>query len=429
MTGIRLERLRWCLLGLLFFSTVINYVDRQALSVLLPILRGELGLSSTDYGTITTVFMLAYAVAQIPSGMWLDKVGTRVGFTVFVSFWSVAAILHAFTRGALSLGVFRCLLGLSEAGNWPAGGKTVALWFPRQRRAFAMAIFDGGSAVGAIVAPPVVAFLALKFGWRAAFIVTGALGLIWLAAWWWIYHEPASHPWLSSEERDQVLRESGGARPAAASFVSAWKKIIGLRALWGLFVTRLVATPVWWFYVFWLPDYLSKGRGFSLQEIGFFAWIPYLTVDLGKMVGGALSDRLIARGRGTTVARKSVMVAGALAMMGGLYVVSAPNAAAAIAWASLATFGFGMWSANILALHADAFTPETMGTALGVTGTGASIGGALFTFVVGQMVDKSGYAPVFWAVGSLALLACLILLFGVGRVERPGTNQTSVNIK
>lgn len=429
MTGIRLERLRWCILGLLFFSTVINYVDRQALSVLLPILRGELGLSSADYGTITTVFMLAYAMAQIPSGMWLDKVGTRIGFTAFVGFWSVAAILHAFTRGALSLGVFRCLLGFSEAGNWPAGGKTVALWFPRQRRAFAMAIFDGGSAVGAILAPPVVAFLALKFGWRAAFIVTGALGLIWLAAWWWIYHEPASHPWLSPEERDQVMRESGGARPAAASFVSAWRKIIRLRALWGLFVTRLVATPVWWFYVFWLPDYLSKGRGFSLQEIGFFAWIPYLTVDLGKMVGGALSDRLIARGRGTTVARKSVMVAGALAMMGGLCIVSAPNAAAAIAWASLATFGFGMWSANILALHADAFTPETMGTALGVTGTGASIGGALFTFVVGQMVDKSGYAPVFWAVGSLALLACLILLFGVGRVERPGTNQTSVNIK
>jgi len=186
----RLERLRWCILGLLFFSTIINYVDRQALSVLLPILRGELGLSSADYGTITTVFMLAYTVAQIPSGMWLDKVGTRVGFTVFVGLWSVAAILHAFTRGALSLGVFRCLLGFSEAGNWPAGGKTVSLWFPKERRAFAMAVFDSGSAVGAIVAPPIVALLALNFGWRAAFIVTGLLGLVWLAAWWWIYRDP-----------------------------------------------------------------------------------------------------------------------------------------------------------------------------------------------------------------------------------------------
>jgi len=420
----RLERLRWCILGLLFFSTIINYVDRQALSVLLPILRGELGLSSADYGTITTVFMLAYTVAQIPSGMWLDKVGTRVGFTVFVGLWSVAAILHAFTRGALSLGVFRCLLGFSEAGNWPAGGKTVSLWFPKERRAFAMAVFDSGSAVGAIVAPPIVALLALNFGWRAAFIVTGLLGLVWLAAWWWIYREPSSHPWLSAEERDQLVRESGGSRPAAASFGSAWKKIVGLRALWGLFITRLVATPVWWFYVFWLPDYLSKGRGFSLKEIGFFAWIPYLTVDLGKMFGGAMSDRLIARGRRTSLARKSVMVVGALAMMGGLFVVSAPNAAAAIAWASFATFGFGMWSANILALHADAFTSETMGTALGVTGTGASLGGALFTFVVGQMVDKSGYTPVFWAVGGLALLACLFLLFGVGRVERLETNPT-----
>jgi ACS family hexuronate transporter-like MFS transporter len=336
-------------------------------------------------------------------------------------------MLHAFARGAVSLGFFRALLGFSEAGNWPAGGKTVANWFPQKRRAFSMAIFDGGSAVGAIIAPPVVALLALQFGWRAAFIVTGLLGLVWLAVWLWIYHEPARHPWLSPEDRARVLAEGGGAVPVKkASFGDAFRKIIGERQLWGLFVTRMVATPVWWFYVFWLPDYLSKGRGFSLVEIGFFAWIPYLTVDLGKMTGGALSDWLIGQNRSATFARKSVMVGGALAMMGGLLVVGAPSAAAAIAWASVATFGFGMWSANILALHADVFSSETMGTAVGLTGTGASLGGAIFTFGVGQVVDKAGYAPVFWMVGTLALLACVALVFGVGRVERiPETKASS----
>ena len=426
----RLERLRWLILGLLFLSTVINYVDRQALSVLLPTLRGELNLTSADYGTITTVFMLAYTVAQIPAGMWLDKVGTRLGFGVFVGLWSVAAMLHAFARGAVSFGVFRALLGFTEAGNWPAGSKTVANWFAQKHRALAMAIFDGGSAVGAIAAPPLVALLALEYGWRVAFMVTGVLGLVWLAGWLWVYYEPEDHPWLSAGDRAQVLKDGGVAKHVkAASFGSALRKIIGERQLWGLFVTRMVATPVWWFYVFWLPDYLSKGRGFSLKEIGFFAWIPYLTVDLGKMAGGALSDWLIGQNRSATFSRKSVMVGGALAMMGGLMVVGAPNAAAAIAWASVATFGFGMWSANILALHADVFSSETMGTAVGLTGTGASLGGAIFTYGVGQVVDKAGYAPVFWMVGCLALVACVALVFGVGRVERIPETKTARSLE
>ncbi|MBC8126059.1 MAG: MFS transporter [Gloeobacteraceae cyanobacterium ES-bin-144] len=414
----KLERLRWLILGLLFLSTVLNYVDRQALSLLLPTLRTELHLTSADYGVITTVFMLAYTIGQIPSGMLLDKIGTRIGFGLFVGLWSVSALLHAFARGAVSLGVYRAFLGITEAGNWPAGGKTVANWFPQKNRAFAMAIFDAGSAIGAIISPPIVAFLAMKYGWREAFVATGSLGIIWLAAWLWIYHEPENHPWLSAEDRATVVQEVGAKTKKSASFSGALKEIIGARQLWGLFATRFVATSVWWFYVFWLPDYLSKGRGFSLLEIGLYAWIPYLTVDIGKMLGGKLSDSMIARGRSVTFARKSVMVGGALAMLGGLCVVSAPNAAASIAWASLATFGFGMWSANILALHADIFSPNTMGTAVGFTGTGASLGGAVFTYVVGQVVDSSGYTPVFYMVGLLAMVACLILLFGVGKIER-----------
>lgn len=414
---LRLGTLRSLILGLLFCSTVINYVDRQALSVLLPTLREQLTLTSADYGNITTVFMLAYTVAQVGAGMWLDKIGTRLGFSVFVGGWSVAALLHAFVRGPWSLGALRCLLGLSEAGNWPAGGKTVARWFPQKRRAFAMAIFDGGSAVGAIAAPPVVAVLASCFGWRAAFVGTGVLGFAWLAGWRWIYHAPEDHPWLSTEDRALAGREGGPAQPKAGVFGAALRRIIGVRQLWGLMVTRMIATPVWWFYVFWLPDYLGKGRGFSLVEIGMYGWIPYLTVDLGKMGGGAVSDALLARGHSPTLARKLVMCVGVLLMLAGLRVVGAPTAAAAIAWTCVATFGFGMWSANILALHADMFPSETMGTAVGVTGTAASLGGAIFTYVTGQFVDKFGYGPVFFVAGTLPLLAGLALVFGIGKVR------------
>jgi len=406
---VNLERLRWLILGLLFLSTVINYVDRMALSVLVPRLREDIGITSAEYGAITTAFLVAYTLAQLFAGVWIDKIGTRIGFAVSITVWSLAAAGHALARGLFSLIVLRFLLGFGEAGNWPAGTKAIAEWLPKSRRAFAMGFFDGGSAVGAILAPPVVAFLAIRYGWRAAFVVTGLTGFAWLAAWLLVC--PSRPPSQAG------LGVAPPPEPAKAPFGAALRRIIGVRQLWGLMATRMIATPVWWFYVFWLPDYLSKNRGFSLKEIGMFGWIPFLTVDIGKMLGGALSDRLLRRGCTATLARKSVMAGGAICMGGGVQVVGAETAAGAIAWVCVATFGFGMWSANILALHADVFPSESMATAVGLTGMAASLGGALFSFVTGLVVDAAGYAPVFWAAGLAALLACLSLIFWVGRVE------------
>lgn len=416
---VRLETLRWLILGLLFFSTVINYLDRQALSVLLPTLRTELGITSVDYGTITMVFMLAYTVAQVGAGMWIDRFGTRRGFAYLINAWSLSALLHAFARGAASLGVFRCLLALSEAGNWPAGAKAIAKWFPARRRGFGMAVFDSGAAVGAMLAPPLVAHLAFVFGWRAAFAVTGILGFIWLLGWLKIYHEPEVHPWLSSEDRAVVAQEVGPAPAKTSSFGSALREIIGTQAVWGMLVTRMLATPVWWFYVFWLPDYFSQARGFSLKEIGYYGWIPYITVDFGKIIGGLISDKLVARGFGAMFARKSVMVCGGIMMAAGLQVVGAPTAAAAIAWVCVATFGFGMWSANIYAIHADIFPGHSLATAVGLTGTGSSLGGAIFTYATGVIVDRAGYGPVFWTIGIIPLMACVTLVLAV----RPMTSK------
>ncbi|MFA6562887.1 MAG: MFS transporter [Verrucomicrobiia bacterium] len=414
----RLERLRWLILGLLFLSTTINYLDRQALSVLLPTLRADLGLTSADYGAITMVFMLAYTVAQLGAGMVIDRIGVRRSFSYFVVGWSLSALAHAFARGAMSLGVFRCLLALSEAGNWPAGAKAVARWFPPRRRGMAMAVFDSGAALGAVLAPPLVALLALQFGWRAAFAGTAVIGFVWLIGWLKVYDEPEHHRWLSEEDRAKVLAEVGSVPKKSGSFGAALRGMIGAGTVWGMLVTRMLATPVWWFYVFWLPDYLSKARGFSLKEIGFYGWIPYLTVDFGKVVGGMTSDWLLARGMGSGFARKSVMVCGGLMMSAGLMVVGAPTPATAIAWVCVATFGFGMWSANIYALHADIFPAQTLATAVGLTGTGSSLGGAVFTFAAGLFVDKAGYAPVFWTIGILPLLACLTLVFCVGRIKQ-----------
>lgn len=413
-----LSRLRWLILGLLFLSTVINYVDRQALSVLLPTLRTELGLTSADYGLVTTAFLLAYMLAQVPFGMWIDKVGTRRGFSVSIIGWSLAATAHAFVVGPISLIVARVLLGVTEAGNWPAGTKAIASWFPQKRRAFAMAIFDGGSVIGAVLAPPLVALLALQFGWRASFVITGVAGFVWLLGWLALYHAPHAHPKLSAEDRAVVTEEVGAAPTKPPVFGAALRRIVRERQLWGLMVTRMLATPVWWFYVFWLPDYLSKARGFSLQDIGFYGWIPYVTVDLGKVAGGAVSDALLARGASVTFARKSVMVVGAAATLAGLLVVQADSAATAITWVCVVTFGIGIWSTNILALHADIFPAETMGTAMGSTLMAASLGGAAFTYLVGQAVDRAGYAPVFWVVGLLPSIACLALFFWVGPVKR-----------
>jgi len=414
----RLGTLRIWILCLLFLSTAINYLDRQALSVLLPTLRTDLGLSSADYGAITMVFMLAYTVAQLGAGVIIDNIGVRRSFSCFVVSWSLSALAHALARGAVSLGIFRCLLALSEAGNWPAGSKAVARWFPPHRRGMGMAVFDSGAAIGAVLAPPLVALLALHFGWRAAFAGTALLGFIWWLGWLAIYHEPEQHPWLSAEDRATVLAEVGALPKQSRGWGGALREIIGTRPVWGMMLTRLLATPVWWFYVFWLPDYLSVARGFSLKQIGFYGWIPYLAVDFGKVFGGVMSDWLLKRGLGSAIARKSVMVTGGVMMSAGLMVVGAPSPVVAIAWVCVATFGFGMWSANIYALHADIFPGQTLATAVGLTGMGSSIGGAVFTYAAGLIVDKAGYAPVFWTVGVIPLLACVTLVFCVGRLKQ-----------
>ncbi len=405
-----MPHLRWWIAALLFLATVINYVDRQCLSVLAPVLRDEFGMTNADYSRIVSAFMLAYLIMQTGSGRLMDRLGTKAGFALCIAWWSVAAILHAASRSALHLGLFRFLLGLGEAGNWPGAVKAIAEWFPTRERAFAIGLFNSGSTVGATVAPPLVAWLALGYGWRKAFLITGSLGFLWLVLWLFFYQRPERHRWMSSAELELI--RSGREDPRVGERIR-WRSLFGYRQVWGLVVGRMLADPVWWFYVFWLPEYLKREREFSLAMIGYFAWIPFLAADIGNLTGGALSGLLIKRRSPVLRARKAVMLACALLMMAGIPGVLVREAWAAVALISLVTFAYSAWAANILTLPADLFPPQIVASVSGLSGTGAAAGGMIFTLITGYVVDRFSYLPVFTAAGLMPLASFAVIAWSV----------------
>lgn len=405
-----MPHLRWWIAGLLFLATVINYVDRQCLSVLAPVLLEEFGMTAGDYSRILSAFMLAYLIMQTGSGRLMDWVGTKAGFALCILWWSVAAMLHAAARSALHLGLFRFLLGLGEAGNWPGAVKAIAEWFPARERAFAIGLFNSGSTVGATVAPPLVAWLALGYGWRNAFLITGSLGFFWLALWLFLYQRPERHRWLRPAELELIR---GGQEDVRVGERIRWRSLFGYRQVWGLVLGRMLADPVWWFYVFWLPEYLKREREFSLAMIGYFAWIPFLAADIGNLTGGAMSGLLVKRRVPVLRARKAVMLACAVLMMAGIPAVLVEQAWLAVALISLVTFAYSAWAANILTLPADLFPPQIVASVSGLSGTGAAAGGMLFTLIIGYVVDRFSYVPVFTAAGLMPLVSFAVIHWGV----------------
>jgi len=401
--------------AMFFLATVISYIDRQALSVNAPIVRDELRLSNLQYSQLVTAFLVAYTIGQSLTGRLVDAVGTRIGFMLSMAWWSVAGMLHAVARGFGDLALCRFLLGLGEAGSWPASMRGTSQWFPLRERSLAVGFFGSGTAIGAVVAPPLVAGLSLAFGWRVSFLVTGALGFLWLAVWWWLYDRPETHPRLHAEERerifsDRIVEESGGRGVGMAD-------LLRHRKPWGVVLGRFFVDPAWWFYVFWLPNYLKNERGFDLEAIGLFAWIPFLAADAGNLFGGWLSGRLLRGGASLTRARKTVLLAGALGTLWGIPAVRAAEASSCIALISLATFSFGLWTTNAMTLNADVVPYAAVGRMTGLSGTGSGIGGILFTPLTGWLVDRYSYEPVFWLVGILPLAGFFSLTYLTGEIE------------
>lgn len=416
------ERQRWLIVALLFFVALVNNLDRQTLSVLAPTLRGEMGFGPVEYSYVTSAFLAAYALGYAFCGRVLDKVGVKVGLAVALAFWSLAGAGHAMATGWLSLAVFRFLLGLGESFNSPAGVKAIAEWIPPRERGLCMAVFSNGNVVGAIIAPPLVSFLALRFGWQWAFIVTGAVGFVLLAIWWRIYDAPEKHRRLTPKERDYILtaRSPVGAKPVAK--VSMWA-LLSQPVCLGFFVARMLTDPTTYFFSFWLPDYLTHSRGFTLAMIGLIGWLPFLASDIGGPGGGALSDWLVRRGWNSQRARRTMMLIAAGLMPLAALAVRVEHAWLAIALIAVLLAAQSCWMANQLTLISESVARENVATLLALSALGGSVGGIVSNLLTGRAVAAYGYVPVFTVVGLVHLTAFAVLAWafraqGARAIER-----------
>jgi ACS family hexuronate transporter-like MFS transporter len=407
--------LRWLMVGLVFLATVINYIDRQTVSVLKTAISQDLGLSNADYAAIQNSFLVFYGISQMVSGRLFDVIGTRNGFVFSIVVWSLAALAHATARSASAFAAFRAALGFGEAGNWPGAAKVVGEWFPVRERALGMGIFNTGAAVGGALSPPIIAWLATAYGWRATFIVTGALGFIWLALWLIFFRPPAQHPWITDDERVHIL-EGAPATPKGSAWRPGWGELLGYRQTWAVILGRFLTDPIWWLYVFWLPSYLQEARGFSLQQVGFSAWLPFLAGGIGALSGGYASGALISRGWTVDRARKAVMMFGALLTPAGILAMQANDPYVALAWMAVVLFGFQVWINNLQTLPSDFFPSSAVGSVFGLGGLAAATASVLFTWATGRIVDIYGYTPVFVIAGVLGPLGLIVTLSLAGRI-------------
>jgi len=423
----KVKGLRWLMAALIFLVTVINYIDRQTVSVLKTSISHDLGLSNADYAAIQNSFLLFYGISQIVSGRLYDVIGTRLGFVFSIVVWSGAALAHAAARTASLFAVFRAALGFGEAGNWPGAAKAVREWFPVRERALGMGIFNTGAAVGGALSPPVIAWLATAYGWRATFLVTGMLGFIWLALWIVLFRTPERHPWITDRERAHILDGATGAA-SGPSARPGWRQLLTHRQTWAIVMGRFILDPIWWLYIFWLPSYLQEARGFSLAQVGQSAWVPFLAAGVGALSGGYASGALISRGWTVNRARKTVMSVGALLTSAGILAMRAGDPYVALAWMAVVLFGFQVWINNLQTLPSDFFPSAAVGSVFGLGGAAAALASIIFTWGTGQVVDVFGYTPVFFVAGLLGPLGLVVTLWLAGRIAPlaiEGTGQTA----
>jgi ACS family hexuronate transporter-like MFS transporter len=403
-------RFRWYIGGLLFLSTVINYIDRQTLSVLAPYIKTEYRWTNADFALLIIAFRVAYSVGQTASGRWLDRVGTRRGLSVAVGFYSVAAMLTSLAGGLRSFAGFRFLLGLGESANWPGATKAVSEWFPRRESGWAVALFDSGSSIGGAVAPFLVLSVYHMFGsWRPAFIVTGVLGFGWLLLFRWLYHSPEDHPRLSPQERAYILAGRGDARDMGATRPSrrlSYPVLLALPQTWGIIIGKTLTDPVWFFITDWFAIYLVS-KGHRLEESLLAFWIPFLAADVGNFAGGGLSSWLIKRGWSVGASRKLVVVASGLGMTLLIPTVFTNSYVWLVACFAMSTLAYAAFSTMVLNLPADIYPTQSVASVSGMSGTGAGIGTIAATYATGIVSDRYSFEPILIAASLIPLAATL----------------------
>jgi ACS family hexuronate transporter-like MFS transporter len=398
-----IKHLRWYVAILLCFASQLNYLDRQTFSVLAGTIQKELHLDDRDYSVITTTFLWTYACAYAISGFVVDRLGTRRSFLFFVSGWSVANILHALAKTLPGLAFFRGLLALMEPANFPGGVKAITEWFPLRERALAIGIFNSGTAIGNAAAVPIVAFLTLHYGWRSAFVFTGALGFVWVAIWFFSYQLPKDHPRLGAAERELIMAGRDDEHSTENQQVSIGQ-IFKMREAWACMLARFLTDPISYFLFFWTPKYLETERHFDLKQIGMFAWIPFAALTLGNLFGGALPRFLISRGWSLNRARKSTMLFVSVGMMFACYSVThAATAGWAITFLSLVMFGHAAW--GNMTLPAEVLPKNAVGRVTGFGGFMGGIAGGVTQLVIGGIVMHYGYGYIFAACSVMYLIA------------------------
>jgi ACS family hexuronate transporter-like MFS transporter len=406
-----IRHLRWYIGGLLFLSTVINYIDRQTLSVLAPVLKTEFQWTNSDFALVVIAFRVAYSIGQTASGRWLDRVGTRAGLSAAVAFYSFAAMLTSLGSGLRSFAGFRFLLGLGESANWPGATKAVAEWFPRRESGWAVALFDSGSSVGAALAPFIVLWVHQVTGsWRPAFIVTGALGLLWIPLFRWLYRSPEDHPRLAADERAEILQHRAASTgPEPGGITLGYGTILSLPHTWGILIGKALTDPVWFFITDWFAIYLVS-RGFPLSDSLLAFWVPFMAADLGNFAGGGVSSALIKRGWQVGTARKTVIVLGSLGMLFLIPAIYTTSLQALAACFAVATFSYAAVSTMILNLPADVYQPRSVGTVAGLAGTAAGIGTIAATWLTGFVADRYSFEPLLIGASLIPLVGMTAVL-------------------
>lgn len=404
---------RWRIAILLAVITTINYIDRSVFGVVAPVIRDLFDIGDADYGLITSGFLFAYGVGQLVSGPLIDKLGTKRAFGLAALLWSLSTVLHSLGRGLWSFFAMRVTLGVTEAANFPAATKAVAQWFPARERSTAVGIFMLGAGLGAIITPPLTVWIIETLSWRWAFIIPGMLGFLWVILWQRWFHQPEDHPQISADERNMVLLE----RSQQAS-VEHWTSLLHHKEFWGLMAARVVSDFPFYFFLFWLPQYLIDARGFDLRGIAMFAWLPWVAADLGALAGGSMSSWLVSRGHTINFARKAVIWLGAIFVL-----VTIPAVQTESGYLALALICFGLFAIQVkgsvfFTLPADLFPAARVATVWGVFGAVGSLGGSVLGIVAGLMIQTSGYTNVFIMIAFLHLLSAALLQLFVPTIKQ-----------
>jgi ACS family hexuronate transporter-like MFS transporter len=430
MTGeppiVRVGRYRWTICALLFAATAINYIDRQTIGVLKPTLQAELKWTEVSYADIVFWFQAAYAIGYLGFGPIIDRIGARAGYAVAFSVWTLAHIGHGFVHSITQFALMRFTLGLGESGSFPASLKAVSEWFPQKERALAVGIFNAGSNVGAIITPLVVPAITLAWGWRVAFVVTGAVSFVWLIAWLAMYRSPGAHRKLSAAE-SAYIRSGEDVSGAQAAVSVSWPKLLKVRETWAYALGKFLTDPIWWLYLFWLPDFLSKRYNLDLKSFGPPLVAIYLLSDIGSVVGGWGSSRLMKSGRSVNAARKITMLICALAVTPIVFAQFVSQLWMAVAIIGLATAAHQAWSANLMTLPSDMFPRVAVGSAVGIGGMAGAVGGMLMSKYNGYILDVFGsYQPIFALAAGAYIAGIAVIHFFSPRLTRVAEEAVTV---